>query len=403
MDAPPTVQPGDVSSSYKDLPLFTPHSAKASWLAYGDCALFMVIVIVTARQLIQQKREERRGGDAAPAVSLTGSRTRKLFLIGLCLSNLARAVSMIIDAVVHTEVREHVWEHSVQGWTNYFLMVFPSLLFLSTYSIVILFWAQVYYAAILVSYPLLRPVCLFFNIAVYNSQPIYDSPIAPQIQVSSQLKDRSRRQRSVVGVSTTEASKNRAVLNRVLVLTVTCPIIFLVRGVLSLLYGVGFMRTYGPASVDRLAWDSLVYCITEWIPSLLIVIVFWPATRPSNRAGGDGQRSDYGDQSSSYDSLVSPLLGSHQGESNQDIEANRKQARTEQEDARYNDALKKVVPKLPHANPVGPTKPVTDVPPPGGSEQTKATNGRKGRSWSHQLRDVWTGHKEQPGARKGKK
>ncbi|EER00979.1 hypothetical protein Pmar_PMAR027824, partial [Perkinsus marinus ATCC 50983] len=130
MDAPPTVQPGDVSSSYKDLPLFTPHSAKASWLAYGDCALFMVIVIVTARQLIQQKREERRGGDAviigllsgmalytppqAPAVSLTGSRTRKLFLIGLCLSNLARAVSMIIDAVVHTEVREHVWEHSVQ-------------------------------------------------------------------------------------------------------------------------------------------------------------------------------------------------------------------------------------------------------------------------------------------------
>lgn len=34
-----------------------------------------------------------------------------------------------------------------------------------------------------------------------------------------------------------------------------------------------------------------------------------------------------------------------------------------------NDALKKVVPKLPHANPVGPTKPVTDVPPPGGSEQ----------------------------------
>lgn len=83
-----------------------------------------------------------------------------------------------------------------QGWTNYFLMVFPSLLFLSTYSIVILFWAQVvlmnlplllmslqvYYAAILVSYPLLRPVCLFFNIAVYNSQPIYDSPIAPQVR-----------------------------------------------------------------------------------------------------------------------------------------------------------------------------------------------------------------------------
>ncbi|EER03559.1 hypothetical protein Pmar_PMAR026234 [Perkinsus marinus ATCC 50983] len=142
MDTLSTAQPENIPPNYEDLPLFTPHSAKASWLAYGDCVLFMLIVAVIAGQLIQQKRAERRGGDAAPAVSLTGSHTRKLFLIGLCLSNLARAVSMIVDAVVHNEVREHVWEHSVQGWTNYCFMVFPSLLFLSTYSIVILFWAQ---------------------------------------------------------------------------------------------------------------------------------------------------------------------------------------------------------------------------------------------------------------------
>ncbi|KAF4668940.1 hypothetical protein FOZ61_005451 [Perkinsus olseni] len=429
----PVDQQREVPMNYEDLPLFTPHSAKAAWLAYGDCVLFMIIVILTARQLVKQRREERRG-DAAPAVSLTGSRTRKLFLIGLCLSNLARAVSLVVDAIVHNEVREHIWEHSVQGWTNYVLMVFPSLLFLSTYSIVILFWAQVYYAAILVSYPLLRPVCIFFNIAVYGvfliisvvtfllkawhqySQYIFFIVgflyiicavffFYYGIQVAGQLKDRSRRQRSYGGVSTTEASKNHAVLNRVLVLTLTCPLIFLVRGMLSVLYGVGVLRTYGPASVDRLAWDSLVYCVTEWIPSLLIVVVFWPASRPAGHAGDDdGHQSGYGDQSSSYDSLVSPLLGPHHDEQgNQDIEANRKQMRTEQEDERYNDALKKVVPKLPHANPVGPTKPVTDVPPVGNEEANAASGGRKGRSWSHQLRDVWTGHKEQPGAWKEKK
>ncbi|KAF4678331.1 hypothetical protein FOL47_000060 [Perkinsus chesapeaki] len=431
--------------SYEDLPLFTPHSAKAVWLAYGDTVLFMIIVLLTAGQLIKQKREERRG-EAAPSVSLTGSRTRRLFLIGLCIANLARAISMVIDAIVHNEVREHIWEHSVQGWTNYVLMVFPSLLFLSTYSVVVLFWAQVYYAAILVSYPLLRPVCIFINIAVYGvflivsvvtfllkawyqySQYIFFIVgllyiicalffFYYGIQVASQLKTRSRRQRSYGGVSPSEASRNHAVLTRVLLLTLTCPLIFLVRGMLSLLYGVGVLPTYGPSSVDRLAWDSLVYCITEWVPSLLIVIVFWPSSRPNGLGDDNGrQESGYGDLSSSYDSLVPPLLndtgimGAHhhhddddRGEADKDIEAGRQQARTEKEDQRYNDALKKVVPKLPHANPVGPTRPVTDVPPVDYDQAAAGGGGRKGRSWSHQLRDVWTGHKEQPGAWKEKK
>ncbi|KAF4708245.1 hypothetical protein FOZ62_020270, partial [Perkinsus olseni] len=79
-----------------------------------------------------------------------------------------------------------------------------------------------------------------------------------------------------------------------------------------------------------------VYCVTEWIPSLLIVVVFWPASRPAGNPGDDdGHQSGYGDLSSSYDSLVSPLLGPHHDEQgNQDIEANRKQMRNEQEDER---------------------------------------------------------------------
>lgn len=45
-----------------------------------------------------------------------------------------------LGPIVSNTVIKH---HSYQGWTNYCFMVFPSLLFLSTYSIVILFWAQV--------------------------------------------------------------------------------------------------------------------------------------------------------------------------------------------------------------------------------------------------------------------
>lgn len=89
----------------------------------------------------------------------------------------------------------------------------------------------------------------------------------------------------MAGVSPTEASNNHAVLSRVissqcssqhrlyqvLILTVTCPLIFLIRGMLCLLYGVGVMKTYGPSNVDRLAWDSLVRT-SSYLYSLLALL-----------------------------------------------------------------------------------------------------------------------------------
>ncbi|EER04956.1 conserved hypothetical protein [Perkinsus marinus ATCC 50983] len=153
----------EVLSTINDV--FAHHSAYAAVLAYIDCGLFMVVAVFLMRQLIRQRREEKRA-DAIPPISLTGGRTRFLFLLTLCISNAARALSLIFDAVIHLEVRMHNLNHPVQAWTNDVFMTFPSLLFLSTYSIVILFWAQVYYAAVLVSHPLLRPVCIFINIAV---------------------------------------------------------------------------------------------------------------------------------------------------------------------------------------------------------------------------------------------
>ncbi|KAF4657898.1 hypothetical protein FOZ61_005996 [Perkinsus olseni] len=310
--------------------VFAHHSAYAAVLAYVDCGLFLVVSILLARQLIRQKREEKRA-DAIPPISLTGGRTRFFFLLALCISNAARALSLIFDAVIHLEVRMHNLNHPVQTWTNDVFMTFPSLLFLSTYSIVILFWAQVYYAAVLVSHPLLRPVCIFINIAVYGvfliisivtfllsawkeyNQYIYFVVGLLYItcsilffyyglQVSGQLRDRSRRQLSGSARQLGQ-SRNKSVINRVLVLTLTCPLIFLLRGMSGVLYGVGLIKTVCPPSIDRQAWDSMVFFLTEWIPSVLILFVFWPASR---RSPTMSHRSSI--DVSSNGSLTSPLL-----------------------------------------------------------------------------------------------
>lgn len=52
-------------------------------------------------------------------------------------------------------------------WTYALLQGVPAILFLSTYSIIILFWAQVYYTARFVILPYLRPSFGFLNAGVY--------------------------------------------------------------------------------------------------------------------------------------------------------------------------------------------------------------------------------------------
>ncbi|KAF4656649.1 hypothetical protein FOL47_008825 [Perkinsus chesapeaki] len=329
--------------------VFAHNSAYAAVLAYVDCGLFLAVAIVLARQLIKQRQEEKRA-DAIPPISLTGGRTRFFFLLALCISNAARALSLVFDAVIHFEVRMHRLEHPVQSWTNDVFMIFPSLLFLSTYSIVILFWAQVYYAAVLVSHPLLRPICIFVNIAVYGvfiiisivtfllsawkeyNQYIYFVVGLLYIicsilffyyglQVSGQLRDRSRRQLSG-NARQIGQSRNKSVINRVLVLTLTCPLIFLVRGMSEVLFGVGLVKTVGPPGIDRQAWDSIVYFVTEWIPSLLILFVFWPANR---RSPPLSHRSSL--DVSSNGTLTSPLLPAQQQQQQQQQETHQQQRR----------------------------------------------------------------------------
>jgi len=136
-----------------------------------DVVLFSIVGYLAYHQFRKARMDLRgeatqngNGTATAAPVSSAGGETRSVFMGMLALSNFARAVTLCIEGFTQQDKQI---QRSVRTWVRDFLSSLPTLFFLTTYSVVILFWAQVYYASVLVSFPLLKPIVIFINIAVY--------------------------------------------------------------------------------------------------------------------------------------------------------------------------------------------------------------------------------------------
>ena len=258
------------------------------------------------------------GSATAPPVSSAGGETRSVFMGMLALSNFSRAITLCIEGFTQQDKQI---QRSVRTWVRDFLSSLPTLFFLTTYSVVILFWAQVYYASVLVSFPLLKPIVIFINIAVY----VVFSVIACLtlllmawsefrqylyfllgvlfffcglnffyygVKVAAQLSDRNK-----------QLSRKSRIIKRVIILTSSVPLILLARGVYCSMVGLGFIAGYPPWGLSKLTWDSVNFFITEFIPSVLMLLVFWPGS--SARPEGD---EAYGAPNSSLMSSSSDIV-----------------------------------------------------------------------------------------------
>ncbi|CEM00769.1 unnamed protein product [Vitrella brassicaformis CCMP3155] len=206
------------------------------------------------------------------------------------MGNTVRAFSLGLQLVLMSSISQA----SLMTWFTYLFRSLPSLIFLSTYSVLIYFWAQVYQAATLVSTPLLRPTFIFVNIAVYCIYAVitvltlllhaYEEYRTYSIfligviylavsvgffvygmKVSGQLSDRSR-----------QLHRKNFIIRRVMALSVACPIIFSLRGFYCLAFSFGFISKYYPQGISRFIWDAIIYMTSEWVPSLLMLFFFWP-------------------------------------------------------------------------------------------------------------------------------
>eukprot|EP00922_Rhytidocystis_sp_ex-Travisia-forbesii_P071200 GHVS01106276.1.p1 GENE.GHVS01106276.1~~GHVS01106276.1.p1 ORF type:complete len:637 (-),score=103.80 GHVS01106276.1:612-2522(-) len=268
---------------------------------YIEMLLFVVVDILAMQQVAKIFRMNCQRDDSMPPVSLTGGKTRAFFIYLLVLANFARAVSLGFLGYLLSHQQSAVLRAPEEGsavadqhqWLLTILRSAPSLLFLSTYSVVILFWAQVYYAAILVSLPLLKPCFVFINIAAYT---VYVSAVVLSyllqayaelatyaafligifysatalgvayygVKVSNKLSERSK-----------QPSRKNSIIKRVLFLAIVCPLAFLLRGLYSLAFAVNMLPHFYPSSVTHPAWDALIFLVTEWLPSIMILAAFW--------------------------------------------------------------------------------------------------------------------------------
>jgi hypothetical protein len=122
------------------------------------------------------------------------------------------------------------------------------------------------------------------------------------VRVAGNLSE--RRERSTV--SGTAVSSRRSIIRRVVLLTATCPLILMLRGVYSLLVGSSLLSTFWPPSISRVAWDSIVYFFSELVPSLLFIFMFWPSSEPASSS--EIFSSIFSSSGAAESLLASPLL-----------------------------------------------------------------------------------------------
>ena len=270
---------------------FWTSSTEAESFALGAAVVFGLIGVSIVVYL------QRRKASAQPlGVALAGSEMRVVFLTILAIANLARAASIFIDVAVRREVKASALAPSWKSWVREVLSCLPSLFFASAYSSVVLFWAQVYYAAVMIPFPLLRPTFAFVNAGVYaiftvialitlhmaawTQAVIYINILLGVVfiadaiglfvfgvRVASHLSERRER-----------LAMRRGLIRRVLLLTTTVPLVLLLRGSYCLLRGY---LGGNPLNVARLAWDVLLFTVSECLPSLLFIFAF--------RAGAEQQ------------------------------------------------------------------------------------------------------------------
>ena len=250
----------------------------------------------------------RRSSSSASRSSVeeaSGWATRRVFHLLLFVANLSRAIALIVEVLLRDSLsKEDAWFMSLAH-------AFPDLAFLSTYSFLVLFFAQLYYSsqgrvvANLHSYFFCANASVYLLcvvIAIYTGPTgssrfaqfrlILEYVLGSIFAISGLgilyygcniIKELERKTGAVV------YPEQQAVIRRVRIVCLLCVTLFLCRAI----YGIAFAAR---ASTDmgyprgwqreRYLVDGIEYTLVELIPSVVILCV----TRRRTRGGQDRTR-----------------------------------------------------------------------------------------------------------------
>eukprot|EP00516_Mucochytrium_quahogii_P013038 CAMPEP_0203794522 /NCGR_PEP_ID=MMETSP0100_2-20121128/6566_1 /ASSEMBLY_ACC=CAM_ASM_000210 /TAXON_ID=96639 /ORGANISM=" , Strain NY0313808BC1" /LENGTH=338 /DNA_ID=CAMNT_0050698619 /DNA_START=238 /DNA_END=1254 /DNA_ORIENTATION=+ len=236
------------------------------------------------------------------ASSSAGWEMRKWFHVMLGASNFLRFCSIIVELSLPGDSITDC--DNVNSWVIGMSHGVPDLLFLTTYSLLILFWSQLYYATWGISYASLRPGFVIANNLLYLVFVVIAAASLGKgnycqlrnnlfnllaacyicatiamlyygIKVISQLRPKS-------SVSQTFPAR-KMILVRVVVLCSLCSIVLLLRSVYCVIAIVRLQRSMGyPDKMTEYTFDALTFSGFELLPSFIILLVTVKRNNPGS-------------------------------------------------------------------------------------------------------------------------
>lgn len=282
------------------LPLFwgdNPHDATVNGVEILGIFLFSSAALLYARVLVRIGRPSLAGTSPVN----TGMRMRRLLVICSLTANMARCLSLSAELASQEGVQLPFLKRlePVQlPWVWDLVVLLPPFLFLSAFSVVVLFWAQLHYTTTIVPLPLLDCLFICVNIAcyllvtaialctfllqAYSHLRIYMICIIGflnvvvalsffyyGLMVVLELRDASRKK-----------SPGKRLAERVVALLAVCPLVLLLRGGCYLAWGMSLGQQ------SQLA--DLALCLSsEWLPSVAALVVLNPLQHSSPRSPTD--------------------------------------------------------------------------------------------------------------------
>ncbi|KAL8448471.1 hypothetical protein Emed_003805 [Eimeria media] len=298
--------------------------------------LFLLLDGLTLRQLLKMHSSLKthpsfNAGDGAeestPAplsrISLTGGQTRFSFISLLFASALSRALALFGTAFLYHRVvmqgkddlhsstnkqapsvadpnttdageTPPAFNFSIdEEWIVYLLDSLPSLIFCSAVSLVILFWARIYYAANLVAYPLFSRMHAVSSVVLFASYAFCVS-VAVLLQAKrAACAFLQGLEALLFGVEAlafllyglkvarkvSERGKSPSRKSSIVIfLCLVCPVLFGFRSFMAFQGATPPLHPLHPSPpgvVSPLVRAGQIYFLTEWVPTLLILLTFW--------------------------------------------------------------------------------------------------------------------------------
>uniref|UniRef100_A0A7S4QB03 THH1/TOM1/TOM3 domain-containing protein n=1 Tax=Alexandrium monilatum TaxID=311494 RepID=A0A7S4QB03_9DINO len=254
-----------------------------AWLEGLGVLLFGTAALLSAHFLACVGRPS--AASASPAN--TGKRMRRRLLMWLAAASTARILSLIADLGLQEGVSSGVlddWEPAQQRWLGDLVALLPALVFLSAFSLVVLFWAQLHYTVTIVPLPLLDCQFLCINVAcyvlvaaiavgtlllrAYGRLWTYLTFVLGLLNAAAALSFLYYGLMVVLELRGTSRERlpELRLSERVVALLVVCPAALLLRGGCYLAWGLSLARPSRPA-------DLLLCLLGEWLPSMTALAV----------------------------------------------------------------------------------------------------------------------------------